>query len=230
MAERSSDYLAAIQSQGRSASAILSMVRRVVAAQGRTFERVLDVGCGHGDLYEVLRPHVQEYAACDLVRYDGLPEEVEFRASNLNVSVPFEDGFADLVACVETIEHLENPRALFRELVRVSRPGALLVVTTPNQLSVLSKLCLVVKNRFAAFQDGEYPAHITALLDSDLIHIAREQRLEDVALEFTHSGRIPGTALHWPKFFVGRLFSDNLAIVGRKPKKLVASTQERDHD
>ena len=34
-----------------------------------------------------------------------------------------------------TIEHLENPRAFCRELVRVLKPGGWLVLSTPNQLS-----------------------------------------------------------------------------------------------
>ena len=53
----------------------------------------------------------------------------------------------DLVVCAETIEHLENPRAVFRELTRVARRDGWIIVTTPNQLSLLSKLTLVVKNQ-----------------------------------------------------------------------------------
>ena len=86
-----------------------------------------------------------------------------FRSGDLNQRLPVEDGAADVVVSIETIEHLENPRALFRELVRAVRPGGLLLVTTPNQLSLLSKLSFVVKDRHGAFQAVHYPAHITAL-------------------------------------------------------------------
>ena len=43
--------------------------------------------------------------------------------------------------------------------------------------------------------------------------------LEAVEVEFTDSGRIPGTALQWPRTlgFRGRLFSDNLILSGLLP-------------
>ena len=62
-----------------------------------------------------------------------------------------------MVVSIETIEHLENPRALFRELVRALRPGGLLLVTTPNQLSVLSKLCFVLKDRHRSVPERALP-------------------------------------------------------------------------
>ena len=51
-------------------------------------------------------------------------------------------------------------------------------MTTPNQLSLLSKLCFVLKDSFAAFQGVHYPAHITALLPADLMNIGTELKLE----------------------------------------------------
>jgi 2-polyprenyl-3-methyl-5-hydroxy-6-metoxy-1,4-benzoquinol methylase len=48
------------------------------------------------------------------------------------------DDYADVVASVETIEHLENPRAFMRQLARVVKPGGVVIVSTPNQLSLLT--------------------------------------------------------------------------------------------
>lgn len=83
---------------------------------------------------------------------------------------------AQVVAAVEIIKHLENPRAFVRELVRLVCPGGTIVVTTPNQLSLLSKWTLMIKGQFNAFQDGPglFPAHLSALLEIDLRRIARE--------------------------------------------------------
>jgi hypothetical protein len=96
------------------------------------------------------------------------------------------------------------------------------IVTTPNQLSLLSKLTLVLKNQFNAFQEapGLYPAHITALLEIDLIRIFTECGLTNIKTDFTNQGRLPFTPWHWPTRcgFQGRAFSDNVLCLGLKPK------------
>jgi SAM-dependent methyltransferase len=133
---------------------------------------------------------------------------------------PYPDAFADVVAAVETIEHLENPRAFARELTRLARPGGWVVVTTPNQLSLLSKLALVVRNEFPAFRGSNYPAHLTALLEVDLRRIAAECGWVAVAVAYSGDGRLPGTARHWPRWLCRRFpraLSDNFLVVGRKP-------------
>ena len=193
------------------------MVLRILEAEGARGD-LLDVGCGRGDLFRRLPPTITSYTGVDLVRYEGFPEspQARFRKGDLNQRLPVEDAAADVVVAIETIEHLENPRALFRELVRTVRPGGLLLVTTPNQLSLLSKLSFLVKDRHGAFQAVHYPAHITALLPSDLSNIGVELKLEQGRIVYSDDGRIPGTARHWPAGFKGRLFSDNVAYVARK--------------
>jgi 2-polyprenyl-3-methyl-5-hydroxy-6-metoxy-1,4-benzoquinol methylase len=212
-AQLSASEVAAL-SKGKSAGPILKAALRVLDSRLGTVERLVDVGCGAGDLFRALGPRVRSYVGIDLVRYDGFPDDARFVAADLNSPIPLNKESADAVVSVETIEHLENPRAFMREMVRLARPGGLILVTTPNQLSLLSKLTLVVKNRFNAFTDVDYPAHKTALLESDLRHIATECRLAEIEVAFTNSGRIPGTALNWPNAlgFYGRLFSDNLLV------------------
>jgi 2-polyprenyl-3-methyl-5-hydroxy-6-metoxy-1,4-benzoquinol methylase len=159
-----------------------------------------------------------------VVRHDSFPADLSFIGVDLDIQrVPLPDGTADVVVAVETIEHLESPRAFFRELVRLTRPGGWVVVTTPNQLSLLSKLTLVLKNQFNAFQDSCYPAHLTALLEVDLRRMAAECGLTEAAVAYTRSGRIPGTSWHYPRFlsrWLPRALSDNVALIARKPVRL----------
>lgn len=208
---------AARYSEGHSADQILAMVLRILETE-RAAGDLLDVGCGRGDLFRRLPPGISSYTGVDLIRYEGFPESprAELHLTDLNQALPIGDGVADVVASIETIEHLENPRAFFRELVRVARPGALIIVTTPNVLSALSKLCLVLKNRFAGFQSVDYPAHITALLPSDLMNIGAELKLGQARIVYSDVGRIPGTARQWPAALRGQRFSDNLAYVARR--------------
>jgi 2-polyprenyl-3-methyl-5-hydroxy-6-metoxy-1,4-benzoquinol methylase len=223
------------QSHGASSNAIYEMVVRNIAAQHSDGGVLLDVGCGAGKLWSyvsTLEKHncgqpqgfqAFRYIGVDAVRYENLPADAEFITLDLDAGkVPLTDAFADVVCAVETIEHLENPRAFVRELVRLTKPGGLVIVTTPNQLSLLSKLTLVLKNQFNAFQEapGLYPAHITALLEIDLIRIFTECGLTNIKTDFTNEGRLPFTPWHWPTRcgFQGRAFSDNVLCLGLKPK------------
>jgi SAM-dependent methyltransferase len=218
--ERLSALEAALLSKGTSAGPILAAAIRVLDARAGGVERLVDVGCGAGDLLRVLGNRARRYVGVDLVAYEQFPTETtEFVTADLNSRIPLGEDSADVVVAIETIEHLENPRAFMRELVRVARHGGLVLVTTPNQLSLLSKLTLLLKNRFNAFTDRDYPAHITALLETDLRRIAAECGLTDIQVSYTNSGRIPGCPYNWPSVLGlrGQLFSDNLLMSGVKP-------------
>jgi 2-polyprenyl-3-methyl-5-hydroxy-6-metoxy-1,4-benzoquinol methylase len=209
-------------SQGSSNAAIYRMVARALEGRHPGGGVLVDVGCGTGNLWPFVDAFFARYVGVDTVRYDGFPAEAEFHLLDLDRdSLPISDASAEVVAAVETIEHLENPRAFLRELVRIARPGGYVIVTTPNQLSLLSKLTLVVKNQFNAFQDGSYPAHLTALLEVDLRRMAAECALTDVAIAYSLQGRIVLTPWHYPRFW-SRLFpralSDNVLLIGRKPR------------
>lgn len=212
------------QSKGASDDAIYAMVGSLLRLRPRG-GLLFDIGCGRGLLHSYVSELVDRYVGADVVRYEGFPQETEFHQIDLDSGrVPLADDAADIVVAVETIEHLENPRAFVRELTRLCRPGGMLIVTTPNQLSFLSKLTLVLKNRFNAFSDSNYPAHITALLEVDLRRILAECGWQKVRVEFSRHGRIPGTRRHWPTFLsrlLPRAFSDNVMVVGVKPEQLV---------
>lgn len=208
------------QSLGSSDDAIYRTVAAVLARQEGA-GLLCDVGCGRGGLWPVVARRFSRCIGIDAVRYEGLPADVEFRAADLDTgALPLDDGIADVAVAVETIEHLENPRAFVRELARVTRPGGLVVVTTPNQLSVLSLLSLVTKRQFSAFQENSYPAHRTALLEIDLLRIAAECGLEVKEVAHTCRGRLPLTGLHYPAF-ASRLFpralSDNVVLCAARP-------------
>jgi SAM-dependent methyltransferase len=208
-------------SLGISADPIYRAVTDAVTERYSGRGTLIDVGCGTGNLWGYLGDRFDRYIGVDMVRYDGLPDMVEFLEFNLETGrAPLPDSAGDVVVAVETIEHLENPRAFVRELTRLTRPGGWVVVTTPNQLSVLSKLTLVLKNQFNAFQDNSYPAHMTALLEVDLRRIGSECGWANTDASYTNCGRIPGSAKRWPRWLSRRFpraFSDNVVIMGCRP-------------
>lgn len=211
----------AYQTHGTSDDPIYRMVDRAVRSFHPGGGTLVDVGCGRGRLWEYLHDYFSSYIGADVVSYEGFPRNGDFRVIDVESGrVPLDDQSADVVVAAETIEHVENPRAFMRELKRLVRPGGLVVASTPNQLSLLSKMTLLLNNQFNAFREapGLYPAHITALVEIDLIRIARETGLTDVVIRHSDSGRIPKLPLKWPRFLKGRAFSDNVLIAARRAK------------
>jgi ubiquinone/menaquinone biosynthesis C-methylase UbiE len=62
-------------------------------------------------------------------------------------ALPFPDAFFDIVISCETIEHLPDPLKGVREFHRVTRPGGVLFLTTPNYLNFMGLYEIYAKVR-----------------------------------------------------------------------------------
>lgn len=102
--------------------------------------RVLDVPAGAGALSRRLADAGLQVHAGDLEPEHFRPTDIPCSTLDLNGPLPFAVGEFDAVACVEGIEHLENPFGLVRELGRCLKRGGRLVITTPNITSARSRL------------------------------------------------------------------------------------------
>jgi 2-polyprenyl-3-methyl-5-hydroxy-6-metoxy-1,4-benzoquinol methylase len=214
---------AALASEGRSDD----VIHRAVLAQlrGENAEgAVLDVGAGRGDLLVRLQRlgRFSHLAGADLVAFSGPLPDIEWITCDLNEPLPVPDESYDTLLAVEVIEHLENPWGAARDWFRVLRPGGLAIVTTPNNESLRSLLTLAVRGHFAAFGDDNFPAHLTALVRSDLRRIVSEAGFGFVRFFPIGHGVVPRvTHLTWQRLSAGRLtgirFSDNVGCVVRRP-------------
>lgn len=207
------------QSLGASDDIIYATAASALRRRG-VHGRIVDVGCGAGRLRPFLADMIESYAGVDAIQYEGLASGIAFMRADLNRDpIPVPDHSADVAISIETIEHLENPRAFMREMVRIAKPGGWIVVSTPNQRSILSLGALLVKGHFSAFGVRNYPAHQTALLDTDLSRIAADNALCDVSIEFTRVGRMPLSSVHYPRLLsrvFPRAMSDNVLLIARK--------------
>jgi 2-polyprenyl-3-methyl-5-hydroxy-6-metoxy-1,4-benzoquinol methylase len=186
---------------------------------------LLDFGAGKGELIRILwDKKLFEHVECvDL--YDrpfDLAEQIRWHVQDLNDDVESCTLF-DWLVCSEVIEHLENPRQVFRSFFRLLKPGGTLVLTMPNQESIRAIAALMLGGHFALFLGSSYPAHITALLRLDLLRIANEAGfVVNEKFYYANNGRVPKLpSISWSSFsfglLKGRLFSDNLMMVARKP-------------
>jgi SAM-dependent methyltransferase len=105
--------------------------------------RVLEVGCGDGYGIPLLAPFADEYYAIDKFAPD--PQRFSPAIDNLRMmqmSVPpigFADDMFDYIVSFQVIEHIEDDKALVREMARVLRPGGKLILTTPNRAMSLTR-------------------------------------------------------------------------------------------
>lgn len=213
---------AAIESKGTSSEPIRHLALslcEVYAPEGD----LLDYGSGVGDLLLELRARYpdRKLAGVDIMdRPTGFEKDIEWYSQDLNTEFQLDRHF-DVLISTEVIEHLENPRATFRNLWRLLKPNGVLILTTPNQNSLRSIMALIAKGHFVAFLDSSYPAHITALTQTDLSRILQETGFQDCKFFYTNHGGLPKfPRFSWQKIssglLKGKYFSDNIGLVARK--------------
>ena len=159
----------------------------------------LDIGSGKGELIGTIRTRFGlRTTACDYT--DRLMADATQRVDIVDLNagkLPYLDGRFCLVTCVETIEHLEQTRSLFREIFRVLEPGGLAIITTPNTLNLRSRLRYLMTGFFNLF--GPLPigdrriynpgGHINPISYFYLGHALRETGFVDLQPSVDHYQR-----------------------------------------
>lgn len=115
--------------------AIHERVAEIFAAQ-KTRGLLLDVPTGEGALAARLAALGFDVRGCDLYTEIFRVPSIEVKRGDLGARLPYDDASFDAVACVEGLEHVENPQSAVREFARLLKAGGQLVVTVPNILNV----------------------------------------------------------------------------------------------
>jgi SAM-dependent methyltransferase len=114
--------------------------RREIAdwiARDRVSGIVIDIGCGVGDILQIFEKGFwrvgTDFSGAQLgYAHALLGDEARFARASA-YGLPFRDSVADVVVCMEVIEHLENDALAVREIHRVLKPGGYLVASVPGQ-------------------------------------------------------------------------------------------------
>lgn len=128
--------------------------------------KVLDVGCFGFNQYKFsqslgLTKHVHfgiDYSE----PFGQLPPGYTFRSVDLNVeSIPFENDTFDLVVMSHVIEHLSNPINVFRECVRICKPGGLVYIVAPSERSLFMPGSPFEHDKFYSLSFYDDPTHLS---------------------------------------------------------------------
>lgn len=117
--------------------------------------RILDLPCGPGELTKrLLGRGYREIVCIDIDEENFDPTlPVEFLRLDLNEPLPLEDSSFDYIFCREGIEHLVSPFTFLGELSRLLRPEGYLYLSTPNTMSLDSRLKFLMSGYFSHFKD-----------------------------------------------------------------------------
>ena len=118
-------------------------------------------------------------------------------------SLPFKDGYFDLVICSEVLEHIEAHRIAVEEIVRVLKPGCNLVVSVPRYWP--ERICWALSQDYRHSPGG----HIRIFKQADLIADLECHGVERWAVHFAHSLHTP---FWWLKCLVGPNRNDSLPV------------------
>lgn len=125
-----------------------TVLRLAPPADGRS---VLDAGAGRGAFSHRLSEAGYRVAACDVhPELFELPETT-FRVADISREIPWPDDSFDVVVALEVVEHIESVQLFFSEARRVLRDDGLFVFSTPNILSLKSRLRFLMSGHFYSF-------------------------------------------------------------------------------
>lgn len=138
---------------------------------GRRGGNLLEIGCGLGHLVGQLEPHFHTWAI-DINRWAlEKARQVAAKTCLIHASaeeLPFADRIFDVVLIKHIVEHLPHPERAIAEIGRITRPGGLLILATPNLDSLLRPL---KGERWIGFQD---PTHISLKPPQEWLNLIRQ--------------------------------------------------------
>lgn len=109
--------------------------------------RVLDYGCGSGYGSAMIAERARSVMGVDVsdeaveyARVRHTKPNLDYRTISPGEALPFEAGSFDTVLSFQVIEHVSDPDAYLREVVRVLEPGGTLVMATPDRRTRLLPL------------------------------------------------------------------------------------------
>lgn len=152
--------------------------KNIESNQKNYFDKVLEVGAGHGQHFEFLNHSFGEYFETDM-RLENLPQRPDKSVIQLKIDAEdlsyFADNYIDrsIVSCL--LLHLNDPESALRELRRVSKGGSIIDIYLPCEpgliLRILRNFTTVRKARRMGIDhlSFHYREHVTYFTRIDLL-------------------------------------------------------------
>jgi SAM-dependent methyltransferase len=178
----------------------------------------LDIGCAH--LY-LLRPALPLFERCVGVDITSHPAWLDFPEIQTHIvdvdrgPLPFIDQSFDVITMLMTLEHVFNPFHAVREIWRVAKPDAQVIIGVPNIAGIRHRLGLlfgrfpVTSARYSFEEDAWDGYHLHNFTQASLAWLLRREGFEPI--RWASHGR-----LQILKRLSPALFGDDLMVLCRK--------------
>ena len=120
--------------------------------------KILDLGAGRGHLSRRIHDFLIQnkfnsrgLIATDFEKKIFQANEVTFKQADFNKELPFPNASFDIVYSVEVIEHLRCPYDFLNECYRILKPNGSLIISTPNIISLNSRLNFFIAGFFELY-------------------------------------------------------------------------------
>lgn len=113
--------------------------------------KILDVGAGHGAFTKKLHDIGYDISACDLFPEIFKFEKIECKKVDITKAFPYADDTFDLIIAIEVTEHIIDHEVFFNELSRILKPNGQIYISTPNILSLKSRVRFLFNGFYYSF-------------------------------------------------------------------------------
>ncbi|MGZ4959254.1 MAG: class I SAM-dependent methyltransferase [Methylomonas sp.] len=147
-----------------------------IVAMGGHGDRILDIGCGNGNLIYQFKEAYSELIGLEYsfhrleqarINLDGLNFlGIQGSAENMH---EIESDSIDRIISADTIEHIPDVYAACAEMFRVLKPGGFLVINTPN-IAFVKKRVLLLLGRFPSTSQPNEGIGSDILFDGGHLH------------------------------------------------------------
>jgi len=167
--------------------------------RGRTFQSILDIGCGNGSIsLPLLTPErrltlldissnmlatAREKIPTNLINHVELVNEGFMKAS-------FEPGTYDLVLCLGVLAHVDSPADVIAKVARILKPGGCVILEFTDSYHFMGRSVVLYHRILNRFRRSPYP--LNHIREREVVRTCCENKLRTSAF-YRYSLPPPGS-------------------------------------